>query len=133
MKQTLRLVVTLLITGMFAVAAAQGLPGATVKKDEGAAKDAPKREAGKDNWRERCRKDPQECENKKAEMQKKREQCKANPEKCRAEKKAQQEERCKADPKRCEEMKAQFEKRREECKANPEQCKAPGGRKTESK
>ena len=40
MKQTLRLVVTLLITGMFAVAVAQGLPGASVKKEDAAAKAA---------------------------------------------------------------------------------------------
>jgi Skp family chaperone for outer membrane proteins len=111
MKQTLRLVVTLLITGMFAVAAAQGLPGATVKKDEGAAKDAPKREAGKDNWRERCRKDPQECENKKAEMQKKREECRANPDQCKAERAAKREAHCKDKPQECAEARKKIDLR----------------------
>jgi hypothetical protein len=115
---SLGLVVALAVAAV--TASAQGLPGATVRKDDA----APVRAAGKGDMRARCQENPQECERMKAEFEKRREDCKAAPEKCRAERKARQEERCKANPQQCEEVRKKMQERREQCKAEPEKCRA---------
>ncbi|MGH8618585.1 MAG: hypothetical protein ACREUW_12915 [Burkholderiales bacterium] len=91
-----RILSTVLITGVLAFAggaAAQGLPGATVKP-EGAARPATPadREQLRAQMKERCAADPQKCEAMKKEFEARREQCKADPEKCRAEIKARLDE-----------------------------------------
>ncbi|NBR28462.1 MAG: hypothetical protein EBT83_08625, partial [Betaproteobacteria bacterium] len=74
MKQIMQWTLAAGLSVTMALAAAQGLPGATVKKDEaGAGKAGATRDAGKDSLRERCKQNPQECEQKKAEFQKRRE------------------------------------------------------------
>ena len=126
-----------LFAAYIAPAAAQGLPGATVRSDGGAASQSDRqamrerckadpqkcRDEMKARREERCKANPQQCEEMKAKMEQRQEQCKADPEKCRAEMKARGQERCKANPPRCEEMKARFEKRREECKTDPDKCR----------
>ena len=121
MRQAYRIMLAALLSGMMAAVAAQGLPGATVKKDDApAGKNAPSRDGDKGGWRERCKQNPQECENKKAEFQKQHEECRANPEKCKADRAAKREERCKANPQQCEAVKKKMQERREQCKADPE-------------
>jgi len=74
-------------------AAAQGLPGATVKPEGAARSGAPAdREQLRAQLKERCAADPQKCEAMKKEIDARREQCKADPEKCKAEMKAKFEE-----------------------------------------
>ena len=107
-----------LCAGFSASTFAQGLPGADVRPGTA----TPGRDAMKGRMQERCRDNPQQCEEMKAKMRERQEQCKANPEKCRAERQARRDERCKANPQRCEEMKA---KRKERCKADPDKC-GPG-------
>lgn len=138
-------------------AVAQGLPGATVRPEgKGAASPErdPQREQIRSRMAERCKENPQQCEEIKAKMKQRQEQCKANPqqceemkekikqrreqcradpEKCRAERKARREEYCKANPKQCEEMKAKMKQRREQCKADPEKCRAARDRRPERK
>ena len=99
---------------------AQGLPGAAVRP-EGKAAPAD-REAMHNRMQERCKENPQQCEEMKAKMQARREQCKADPQKCRDDRKARFEERCKQNPQRCEEMKARMKERQEQCKADPAKC-----------
>lgn len=68
-------------------AVAQGLPGATVRPEgKGAASPErdPQREQIRSRMAERCKENPQQCEEIKAKMKQRREQCKADPEKCRA-------------------------------------------------
>ena len=77
-------------------------------------------DAAKDSFRERCKQNPQECEQKKAEFRKRMEECRANPEKCKAER----EERCKANPEKCEAAKKKMQERREQCRADPDKCRA---------
>ncbi|MBI4189982.1 MAG: EF-hand domain-containing protein [Betaproteobacteria bacterium] len=82
-----------------APAAAQGLPGATVRS-EGRSGASP---AERDAMRERC---------------------KANPEQCREQMKSRMRERCRENPQQCEEMRAKIKQRHEQCKADPEKCQA---------
>lgn len=126
-----------LLTAHVAPAAAQGLPGATVRPDGGAGlrtdraaerercKADPQkcRDEMKARRQEWCKANPQRCEEMKAKMTQRQEQCKADPQKCRDDMKARREEWCKANPQRCEEMNAGFEKRREECKSDPAKCR----------
>jgi len=103
--------------GATAPVSAQGLPGATVNDES---KSAPAdRAAMKRRMQERCKENPQQCEEMKSKMRAQREQCKADPQKCRDEMKARHEARCKANPQRCEEMKAKMKARREQCQADP--------------
>lgn len=125
-----------LAAAQLAPAMAQGLPGATVRADGKAGTTSGRpadRDAMKGQFQERCKDNPQQCEEMKAKMKERHERCKADPEKCRAERKARREEYCKANPQRCAEMKARFEKRREECAANPVKCSAGKDRKPGSK
>ena len=62
----------------------------------------------KSRMQERCKENPQQCEEMKAKMKERHEQCKADPQKCRDEMKARREEWCKANPQQCEEMKAKI-------------------------
>ena len=111
-----------LCAGLSAPSLAQGLPGADVRPGTAA---PPARDAMKGRMQERCRDNPQQCEEIKAKRHERREQCRANPGQCREEKKARRDERCKANPQRCEEMKARLRERQEQCKANPDKC-GPG-------
>ena len=106
-----------------AAAVGQGLPGATVRPDSSAS--PAQREFGKGAMAERCKANPQRCEEMKAKMKERHEQCKANPEKCREERKARFEERCKQNPQRCEEMKTRMKERQAQCKTDPDKC-GPG-------
>jgi len=124
-SRLLSLVLALTCCAVYAApVGAQGLPGATVHA-EGKAE----RDAMKSLMQERCKENPQQCEEMKAKMKARREQCKADPQKCREEMKAQREERCKANPQRCEEMKARMKAREEQCKADPAKCPPPSDRK----
>ena len=136
-----------LLAVQVAPATAQGLPGATVRSDDGAGLHADRaaererckadpqkcREEMKARREEWCKANPQRCEEMKAKMKQRQEQCKADPQKCREEMKARREEWCKANPKRCEEMKARFEKRGEECKSDPGKCRVGKDRNLEGK
>jgi hypothetical protein len=116
MKRSFRLVTVVCALFAASVALAQGVPGADGKNT------MPDRDAMKSRTQERCKANPQRCEEMKARREKRREACKADPEKCRAEMKARFEERCKANPQRCEEMKARMKERQEQCKADPLKC-----------
>jgi len=111
-------------------ATAQGLPDATAQTEGKSGEFSAERNA----MRERCKANPQQCEEWKAKFrQQHREECKADPTKCREERHARQEEFCKANPQRCAEAKARREKRREECKADPAKCRAATGRRIDRK
>ena len=118
-------------------AAAQGLPGATVRSDGTAPSQSDRhamherceadpqkcRDEMRARREERCKANPQQCEEMKAKMKQRQEQCKTDPQKCRDDLKARRQEWCKANPQRCEEMKARFEKRRQDCNADPAKCR----------
>lgn len=129
-------------------AAAQGLPGATVRAEGGSGTSSAERDAMRERCKanpeqcreqakarreERCKANPQRCEEMKAKMKQRHEDCKADPAKCQSERKARREEFCKANPQRCAEERARREKRREECKADPEKCRARTGGQMERK
>lgn len=80
---------------------------------------------------ERCTKDPQWCEQYKADVKKKREinqtLCKENPAFCEARQNLAQQ--CKQEPAKCSELRQAFKKSQEEaqqqwCTKNPERCAA---------
>jgi TolA-binding protein len=110
---------------------AQGLPGAAVRTEGNAA--PADRDAIKSRAQERCRDNPQQCEEMKAKLQARREQCKADPQKCREETKARREAWCKANPQRCEEVKARIKERREQCRADPTKCPPARGQRPDAK
>ena len=134
MKRTLLTpLLSIALCAVFAAPAfAQGLPGAAVRTETkaGAPTD---RDAMKGRMQDRCKDNPQQCEEMKAKMQERREQCKADPQKCRDEMKARREERCKANPQRCEEMKAKMKQRKEQCKADPGKCPPANARRPDGK
>lgn len=77
-------------------------------------------------FEERCKADPQKCEEMKKRMEEKRAACKADPEACkkqREEHRAKMKEKCEKNPEACkqkrEEMRKKFEER---CKADPQKC-----------
>ena len=117
-------------------ALAQGLPGATVRPDANSGAPAGNndhRDAGKAAMRERCKKNPRDCEEMKARMKERRAACRADPEKCRAEFKARMAERCRNNPAQCEKMKARMQERRAECKADPDKCRPGQDRRPDGK
>src|SRR6476659_7721988 len=117
------------------LASAQGLPGATVHSDSSSSvvAQAGDADSGKGSMAERCKADPQRCEQMKARMKERQAQCAADPEKCRAERKARCDEYCKQNPQRCEEMKAKMKERQAQCKADPDKCKPTNDRRPDSK
>jgi len=88
-----------LLAAYAAPAAAQGLPGATVRSEGRSGASSAERDAML-------------------------ERCKANPGQCREQMKSRMGERCKENPQQCEKMRAKMKQRREQCKADPEKCKA---------
>jgi len=94
MKTINRMFSAALITSALALAggaAAQGLPGATVKPTAPGERSGD-REQMRAQMKERCAADPQKCEAMQKEWAARREQCKADPEKCKAEMKARFDE-----------------------------------------
>lgn len=70
----------------------EGLSGATIKPATAASsgtrqdcqgEPAQCREQARQRWQERCKENPQQCEQAKARAAERREQCRADPEKCR--------------------------------------------------
>ena len=100
MKSCMLMALLAAFTLITPAALAQGLPGASVDPDA-KAKSA-ERDAQKGNFAQRCKDNPQQCEEMKAKMKAHREQCKADPQKCAAERNARREEWCKANPQRCD-------------------------------
>jgi hypothetical protein len=72
-------------------AAADGIPGATVKS-EGVHPFSAERQARREKW---CAENPEKCKELRARMEQRREYCRANPEQCRKERQARVAERFK--------------------------------------
>jgi hypothetical protein len=114
---------TIAMTGMLA-----GLllgAGSVLAQAEGAPPPKPSPEA-RQKFEERCKADPQKCEEMKKHMAERKAACEKDPEGCkkkREEHRQQMKAKCDKDPQKCEEAKKRLEEKRAECQKDPAACK----------